>query len=244
MKNQIKILILLFCFPFINFAQEEEDGPDYAVVELNYMKAKPGSEMKFVEAVKKHNAKYHPDGPYDATLFYIRTGNDAGWYVWAMGGFTYTDLDGAPGAGAHRDDWAKSVAPHVEEYGPVEMWKYNGKLSVNDGKPQAFQTLWFMDITRGEYYRFNSLMEKVHKVFEAEEDEMHVWNNQFTQDDGRDVVISWPFAKWADLDEDDGSMKEKYDEEFGKGAWDDMLEEWEDVIASMKQEVWMRVPEN
>jgi hypothetical protein len=211
------------------------------MVELNYMKAKPGMEMKFVEAAKKHNAKYHPDGPYDATMYYIRTGHDAGWYVWAMGGFTFTELDDAPGRGAHRDDWAKNVAPYVAEYGPIEMWRYNAKLSVNDGEPSAMQTLWFMDIARGEYYRFKSFMEDVQAIFDEKEDEMHVWNNVYNQDDGRDVAIVWPFDKWADLDEDDWKMKEAYDEKYGEGSWENALEEWEDFIEGNIQEGFGRL---
>lgn len=245
MKNQIRILILLFCFPLLNFAQDDDDSQDYAMVELNYMKAKPGMESKFVQAVKKHNASYHADGPYEATLHYIRTGNDAGWYVWAMGTFTYTDLDNAPGAGAHQDDWSKTIAPYVQEYGPIEMWRYNDKLSVSNEESESLETIWFMDIERGEGYRFRAFMEKVKKVFEDKDDEMHVWNNQYSQDDGREVAIVWPFAKWADLDDDDDwTMKEAYDEEYGEGAWDNALEEWEDVVAGMTQEVWMRIPKD
>ena len=245
MKNSISILILLFCLPLINFAQEEEsDKPDYAMVELNYMKTKVGMEMKFVEAVKKHNAKYHPEGPYDASLFYIGTGNEAGWYVWAMGAFTYSDLHNAPGAGEHRDNWAKTIAPYVEEYGRVEMWRYNEKLSTTDGDSEPLETIWWIDIESGEYYRFKAFMEDVQEIFDEKGDEMHVWNTQYSQNDGRDVAIVWPFDKWSDLDEEDWNMEEAYDEKHGKGSWDNALEEWDDFIKSNKQEVWMRVPKD
>lgn len=246
MKNSIRILVLLFCFPLFNFAQDEEsDGPDYAMVELNYMKVKPGMEMKFVEAVKIHNAKYHAgDGPYGASLFYIRTGQDAGWYVWAMGTFTYSDLDDAPGAGAHRSDWAKNIAPYVVEYGPIEMWRYNEKFSSSDGDSEMMQILWFLEIQRGEYYRFKAFMEKIHAIFDEKNEDMHVWMNQYNQEDGRDIAISWPFDKWSDLDEEDWNMKEAYDEKYGEGSWENALEEWEDFVESNIQEVWMRVPED
>lgn len=246
MKNRIKILVLLFCLPLFTFAQEEEgDAPDYFMVELNYMKAKPGMESKFVAAVKKHNAKYHPDGPYNSNLDYIRTGQDAGWYVWSMGTLTYSDLDGAPGSGEHQDDWAKSVAPYVLEYGPIEMWKLNTDLSVSDGDSEPLESVWILEIEDGEYYRFKAFMEKIHKIFEAKEDEMHVWTRQHNQDNGRDVAIVWPFDKWSDLDkEEEWTMKEAYDEEYGSGSWENALEEWEDFVKGNKQAVWMRIPKD
>ncbi len=246
MKNRIKILVLLFCLPLFTFAQEEEsDAPDYSIVELNYMKAKPGMESKFVAAVKKHNAKYHPDGPYNSNMDYIRTGQDAGWYVWSMGTFTYSDLDGAPGAGDHQNDWAKSVAPYVQEYGPIEMWRLNTELSVFDGDSEPLETVWILEIEDGEYYRFKAFMEKIHVIFEAKEDEMHVWNREHNQDNGRDVAIVWPFDKWSDLDvEEDWTMKGAYDEEYGEGSWKNALEEWEDFVKSNQQAVWMRIPKD
>lgn len=244
MRNPAKILLLLFCFPLFLMAQDDGEKPDYAMVELNYIKVKPGMEMKFVQAVKNHNSKYHPDGPYDASLFYIRTGNRAGWYVWAMGTMTYTDLDGAPGAGAHRDDWAKNIAPLVEEYGPIEMWRYNDKLSSSDGDSEAMEVLWFLDITWGEFYRFKAFMEKVQPIFDEKNEDMHVWMNQYNQMDGRDVAISWPFDKWADMDEDDWNMEEAYDEKYGEGSWDNAMEEWKDFVEGNVQEVWMTVPED
>ena len=245
MKNQLKILLLLFSFSLVSFAQDDGgEAPDYVMVELNYMKAKPGMESKFVEAVKKHNAKYHPEGPYDASLFYIRTGSDAGWYVWAMGGMTFTDLDGAPGSGEHQDNWAKTIAPYVQEYGPIEFWRYNKKLSHSNGKAEPLEILWFVDIESGEYYRFKNLMEDIQAIHASKDDEMQVWNNSFNQGDGRDVAIAWTLDSWSDLDKEDWSMKEAYDEEYGEGSWENALEEWDDIIEKVKREVWMRVPEN
>ena len=201
-------------------------------------------EMKFVEAVKKHNAKYHTEGPYNANLFYIRSGSDAGWYVWAMGTMTFTDMDGAPGAGEHRDNWSKTVAPYVQEYGPIEFWRYNKDLSNSDGDGEGMEILWFLELERGDYYRFKAFMEKVHKVQEAAGEEMHIWNNSFNQGDGRDVAISFPFAKWADLDDNEWRIDKAYDEEYGEGAWENALEEWEDFVVGMSEEVWMTVPKD
>ncbi len=240
MKILTKVLIALLCAPMLLFAQEEEPAK-YGMVAVEYIKVKVGMEKKFVAAVKSHNQKYHADAPYQSSLFRVATGSEAGWFVWTMGMMTFTDFDGAPGEGAHADDWRKTIAPYVEEYGRSEFWKHSDELSYSDGDSEPLQTLWLLDIKRGEYYRFKAFMEKVAKVHQNKKEEMHVWTNQFTEGDGRDVSITWPIDKWADLDNEDWKMKDEFDKEYGEGAWDDALEEWEDVVEGVSQKVWERI---
>ena len=146
----------------------QEDGDDgesdelkYMMVELNYIRPKIGSEKVFIEAVKKHNAKYHTEAPYTGFLWYIRTGENAGWFVWGMGPLIFSDLDDAPGEGAHMEDWAKSVAPHVAQYGHVENWVYKDAWSYSDGKSNAKQIVWIMDIQDGKRDQFDAFMKSV-----------------------------------------------------------------------------------
>ncbi len=239
MKNLTKTLIALLCAPMLLFAQEEE-STKYNMVVAEYIKVKVGMEAKFVEAVKKHNAKFHTKAPYASSLFRVSTGNEAGWFIWTMGTMTFTDVDGAPGSGAHADDWTKTIAPYVEEYGRSEYWRLNEKLSSFDDDSEPLQTVWFLDVKRGEYYRFKAFMEKVAKIHQNKKEEMHVWMNEFNQADGRDVAVTWPMDKWADLDSDDWKMKDEFDKEYGEGAWENALEEWEDVVEGVVQEVWER----
>ena len=230
----IKMFFLgAFILPFLLQAQDS-----YRMVELSYMKAKPGMAQKFEAAVKAHNAKYHKEGAYEASLYSIATGNEAGWYVWTMGPCTFTDLDGRPDEGGHADDWAKNVDPYVEEYGRVEYWRWNEKLSfrkANDNK--MIQILW-LDLERGEYYRFKNFMEKIQAIHEKMDDGIAVYNNQFNQNDGRDVAIVWSMANWAEMDKEDWKMSEEYEKAYGEGSWDLALEEWEDCVAGMTSEVW------
>ena len=240
MKNLTKFLTALLCAPMLLFAQEE-DASKYSMVNAEYIKVKEGMEEKFVAAVKSHNAKFHAEAPYQSSLFRVTTGNEAGWFIWTMGTMTFTDLDDAPGQGAHADDWRKTIAPYVEEYGRTEFWRLNEKLSSFDNDSEPMQTVWFLDVKRGEYYRFKAFMEKVAKIHKDQKDEMHVWMSQFNQGDGRDVAITWPFDKWADLDTDDWKMKEEFEKEYGEGSWDDALDEWDDIVEGVVQEVWERV---
>ncbi len=239
MKKLAVLLIALMCTPIMSYAQEEKEKD--ILVELTYMLPKIGMEKKFVEAVKAHNAKFHPDGAYNSQLFYIEVGHEAGWFVWAMGTFTYTDLDGAPGQGEHADDWAKRVAPYVAEYGRTEIWEYAKGLSNSNGKDEPMQSLWVLDIESGEYYRFKSFMEKVKKIHEDKNEEIQVWFNQFDTGENRDVALSFSMENWASLDKDDWKMSEAFDAEYGEGAWENALKEWRAVVASRTQAIWQDV---
>lgn len=240
MRKLAFIMIGLFCAPI--FLMSQEDAPQKSrLVELDYIKPKIGMEQKLEDAIKAHNSKYHPDGPYSADLDYIGTGNEAGWYVWSMGLFSYTEYDNAPGKGEHSADWAKRVAPYVEEYGRTELWKHSSKLSNPKEGTNPMLSLWILDIERGEWYRFKAFMEKVVAVHKKMDEEINVWTNEYSQNDGRDVAITWPMDSWGMIDQDDWKMKEEFDKEYGEGAWDNALEEWKDVVVGMKSEVWYNV---
>jgi len=232
-----KILTLALCLPFLLSAQE--DSKKYRAVELSYMKAKIGMEAKFEAAVKAHNAKYHKEGAYESELYAIATGSETGWYVWTMGGFTFTELDGRPGEGAHQDDWDKTIAPLIAEYGRVEYWRMNSELSArNDDDDETMIQIWWLDVTRGDYYRFENIVKNVAAIHKKMNSQMSVYGNEFNQNDGRDVAIVWPLKNWAEMDDDSWKMKDEYEKENGAGSWQRLLEEWQDVIAGNVQEVW------
>lgn len=235
MKALKLFMVALFSLPLILTAQDEAK---YGMVELSYMKAKIGMEDKFVAAVKKHNEKYHKEGVYEATLYSIATGDDAGWFVWAMGPLTFTDLDNSPGEGDHMDSWQKNVAPYIADYGRVEYWRWNEKLSNWKESDEKMINIWWMDLENGEYYRFKAFMEEVAPIFKEQDDEMNVYNNQFRKTGGRDVAIVWPMENWASMDEEGWNMKEEYEKKYGEGTWENALEEWDDFIAAMSGEVW------
>lgn len=232
-----KILTLALCLPFLLAAQD--DSKKYREVELSYMKAKVGMEAKFEAAVKAHNEKYHKEGVYSSELYAIATGSETGWYVWTMGGFTFTELDGRPGEGAHQTDWDKNVSPYVAEYGRVEYWRMNADLSARtDADDETMLQIWWLDVKRGDYYRFKKVMSGVSAIHKKMKSEMSVYDNEFTQNDGREVAIVWPLKNWADMDDDSWKMKEEYEKENGEGTWQLLLEEWRDVVKGNVQEVW------
>jgi len=241
MKTLKILLIWMICIPLVMTAQEEEEDSKYAMVEITYMKPAKGMAKKMEDAIKKHNEKYHSEGAYSSSVWHIMSGNEAGWYVWGMGPLTYTDMDNAPGPGEHMEDWNKNVDPYVSEYGRTEYWRLNDKMSVSDGDSEDWETIWFMDIEWGKYYRFMDFLEKIHEIQAEKDEEMHVYMNQFSQSDGRDVAFVWPFDSWADLDNEEYNMMEAYNEKHGPMAWANAMKDWEDFNNRMQQEVWRRV---
>ena len=235
----VVVLISALLLTSIGYSQEMENK-SYKMVELSYMLPKIGMEKAFVKAIKEHNNLYHKEGAYAAQLDYITTGKDAGWYVWGMGSITFTDLDKRPGKGAHADDWDKKVSPLVTKYGRVEYWKMNDKLSYGTatGK-EKYETIWILDIKRGDYDRFKAFMAKVKEAYIKKGGDMYaVYDNQFREGDGRDVAIVWPINSWADMDKDDGGIKKTYEEINGEGSWDNAMKEWMDYTVGMISQVW------
>ncbi len=243
-----KLFALLVCaglfMPLALFAQDEEDN-SYQMVELTYMNAKMGKSDAFEKAVKAHNEKYHKEGPHQSWLDVIVTGPHTGTYVWGMGPCMMSDLDNRPGKGAHDDDWKKNVEPHIEGYGMTEYWEFNDKLSFSteDFEPGTSEVyaIWWLDINRGEYYRFKRLMADVQEAYaKANERTMHVYNNMFINGGGRDVALVWPRKNWTAMDED-WNLSKVFDEVHGEGSWDLMIEEWEECVKEVKREVWNSV---
>lgn len=238
-KNYVfaSILLVSLLFSTSNIAQEKET---YGMAELSFMMPKVGMETAFENAVKEHNNMYHKDGPYKASLDKIITGKQAGWYAWLMGPCTFTDLDKRPVSAAHDKHWDDKVTPTIAKYGSNEYWKHNPKLSYQSGSEGAkLEEIWFLDLKRGDYYRFKELMTKIKGAFEKKGDgHMHVYENQFGENNGRDVAVVWGMNGWSDFDKDNGGIKKEYEEMNGEGTWQNAMDEWEEITESIVRQVW------
>jgi hypothetical protein len=238
MKTKMNLIaVLLMCcmlFSTSMLAQEK-----YNMVEITFMMPKIGMENSFENAVKEHNGLYHKEGPFKGSLDYITTGKQTGWYVWIMGPCTFTDLDNKPSSDAHNKHWEQKVAPTVAKYGSTEYWKHNPKISYKSGTETIkYEEIWFIDIKRGDSYRFNAFMEKIKAAFEKKgEGEMQVYENQFNEENGRDIAIVWGVGNYAGFDKN-GSIKKEFEEINGEGSWDSALDEWEEFTVSVTSQLW------
>ena len=66
---------------------------------------------------------------------------------------------------------------------------------------------------------------------------MHVYDNQFNENDGRDIAIVWGMDKWSELDED-SSIKDIYEEINGEGTWQNAMDEWTEITESIVRQMW------
>lgn len=233
-----QLLIVIFLMSLnIPIVLSQDDDKTYQMYESIYILAKQGAADNFENGVKEHNEMYHAEEPYTAWLDAIVTGPKTGWYVWMMGPCMFSHLDDRP-AGEHDDHWAEKVTPHVQKVSNIEYWRMSADLSYRaEGDSSMMAEVWYVDVARGEYYRFKSLMEKVQAAFEKQaKGSMMVFNSSFNGGNGRDVAIVWPFQNWAALDDDD-SIKEPFEELYGEGSWQNLLDEWEEVAEEVVSEV-------
>jgi hypothetical protein len=239
MKKQYILLAALLCIGTLVSAQTSTPAP-VQVVEMMYLIPKRGMEEKFETAVKAHNQKFHPDGPYVAGLRKVEYGKMSGWYVWIFGPTTYSSIDTRPDKeNGHAADWDATVDPLVEKYGTSELWNYNSDLSFGMDllKKANFAEFWKVDLKPGEYYRFKGIAEKVRKASEAVGTmSFVVLENQIHQTNGSDVGLAWSFNSFKEWSEDAGMMA-AFEKIYGQGTWQNMLNEWRDIVVDYDVEI-------
>jgi hypothetical protein len=236
-KKALLLTMVVFC-AFVLFAQDKEEKKA-TVVESVYILPKKGMAKEFEKAVKSHNQKFHPEGDHVAGLRRVDYGDMAGWYVWIMGPTTYEALDTRPmEEDGHADDWKKNIDPLVQKYGPVNLWNYNSKLSsgMDILKKSRHYEVWGIFIKRGQYYRFEAIAEKLQKTSEKLGYAFLVFNNPLHTLKSPDVAMVWNFGSYADWAKDIGFKKE-FEKQFGKGSWQNMFDEWLDIVEDYNGEL-------
>jgi hypothetical protein len=220
-------------------AQPAPDAPA-TVVETMYLLPKKGMEDKFEAAVKVHNAKFHPGGPFVAGLRKVEYGDKAGWYVFVYGPTTYENLDNRPAkANGHADDWSNNVEPLVETYGTTTLWNLNKDLSFGFDilQKSKYYELWMVQLKRGEYDKFKAIAEKLRKAYESlGMGAFVVFDNPLHTANGADVGLIWSFntyKEWAD----DPGPKAAYEKLYGAGSWQQMIAEWRDIYVDYNAEI-------
>lgn len=239
MKNTLFFAVMMLFIVTGVVAQTAAEAPQL-VVETMYILPKRGMEEKFENALKAHNNKFHPAGPYVAGLRKVEYGDKAGWYVFVYGPTTYDKLDSRPAKeNGHADDWSTNVDPLIEEYGSTSLWNYNSSLSYGFdllGKSKYYE-VWTVDIERGQYYRFKALVEKLLKAHESiGKGAFLVFNNPLHQADGPDVGLVWSFDSYKEWNDDMG-LQAAVEKLYGKGSWQNLMDEWMDILVDYNSEI-------
>lgn len=233
----IGVLIIACLFNFELSAQKMVE--DYSMVFTLSMTPVRGQEKALKEALKMHNEKFHKEGKFAAWVQEVLTGQSAGDYVWLMGPSMFRDYDNRPEIAGHDGDWQTNIDKMVEKYGPSEYWKKDGKLSFtpeNEGDNKYTQ-VWILDIAKGQWLKFNSLMEKILAVNKKRGEGMNIYTNEFSSGDGRDVALVWGIKSWSEMDIDD-PLKNHYEAMYGKDSWAKFLEDWFASVDKVSQALW------
>ena len=237
----MKKIILLLSVIWIagsSFAQQSASVP--MVVESMALMPKRGMEDKFEAAVKAHNLKFHPDGPYVAGLRKVEYGPRAGWYVWVHGPAPYESLDKPfSKESGHDQDWSATIDPLVETYGASYYMNYNADLSfgLDILKKSKHYEVWAVTLKPKQYYRFKSLIEKLKNVYASEgKTAFIVLENNLHGKDMPDVALIWSFDTYAGWQNDPGP-KAAYEKLNGAGSWQSAMDEWMDMIVDYNSEI-------
>ena len=239
MKSIIPMAIVALFFISSAIAQTSDEKPTN-VVETTLILPRLGMEDKFAAALKAHNLKFHPAGPYLAGLQRIEYGEKSGWYVWFFGITTYAALDTRPlKENGHADDWAKTIDPLVQTYGEISLYDYNPDLSFGLDilrKSAHFET-WSVQLKSGQYYRFKAIAGKLKKTYESMAiNAFIIFDKPLHTSKTGDVGILWSFNTYAEWAKDTGTKK-AYEKLFGDGSWQQMLDEWNDIVVDYNAEI-------
>lgn len=222
MKKNVLLACLIAFVYSASFAQT-----DYLQFEVLSMTPKLDKIDLFKKAMAAHNKKYHATAPYKASVAEILTGPNSGDYVWVMGPTTWTQMDGAPGAGEHIIDWEKNINPLCESIGEMSYWRdvkdarydAEGSATFNKSAMRAYRVL------PGQMDRYLEQMKKVAEVYRKKK-----YPGSFSvativgATTGNNAVSFTNFEKWSWYDR--GVILSKdFDEIHGAGAWTRFLEE-------------------
>jgi hypothetical protein len=239
MKRNLILMLITVLFVVNGFAQTNTGSTPMAIENM-YLLPKKGMEDKFEAAVLAHNKKYHPDGPYVAGLRKIEYGEKAGWYVWVFGPTSYSSIDTRPTKeNGHDLDWSSTIDPLVETYGTSTFWNYDVDLSYGWDilKKSKYIETWGVDLKPGQMYRFKALAEKLRKVYESLGNSAFlVLENNVHTTGGADVALVWSFNSFDEWQKDNGPM-EGYEKIYGKGSWQQLMDDWKDMIVDYNSEI-------
>lgn len=204
---------------------------DYTQLEVMSVTPKADKMDLFKKGMAAHNKKYHPAGPYHASVSTTVTGPGTGEYTWVMGPVTFSQLDSRPGKGEHDLDWEKNVAAFSES-GPVSYWRQNKDISY---QPEGVAVLpkgriRYNYVLPGQMDRYVEQLKKVVAVYKSKKYKrsFSLWTHYGATRDANAVTIN-NYANWAGFD-DTGNFVKDFDEVHGAGAFALFLEDLERCI--------------
>lgn len=195
--------------------------------------------------MRKHNATYHKENPYRATVYNITTGPNSGKILWQMGPMKYSHNDSRPSEGGHDTDWRDNVMPYIKKMHTVEYWKADDDLnntSMLDGDDAKYPIFFvrYAEVEKGHSSSIKPFFKMVSETIKAM-DGVNPWGlyyNEFRQGDlGRHIATVGFYKNWAEFDEDN-SFKETFLKVHGEDSWDPFIDMGDRTFSNSWDEIW------
>jgi hypothetical protein len=202
------------------------------------------------ENMRNHNATFHKDGPYKATVYNISTGPNAGNIIWEMGPMMYKHNDSRPSEGKHDEDWRDNVMPYIKKMHTVEYWKADDKLNntgMLDGDDSKYPSLFFRyaEVADGQSTSsINMFYKMISETIKAMEgvNPWGIYYNEFRQGDlGRHIAGVGFYKNWAEFD-NDRNFKKIFEKVHGEENWQAFLDMENQLFTNTWDEIWVYNP--
>lgn len=198
------------------------------------------------ENMRKHNQKYHKEGPYTASVYNITTGPDTGKMVWIMGPLKYSHLDARPAEGGHDEDWRDNIMPYIKKTQQGEYWEGDVELSNTamltedvSAHPILFTRYW--EVRPGNGFGVERHFKMVSETIKAMSGE-HPWGiyyNEFRQGNiGRHIATVSFHKSWTDF-EKPWKFREAFDKVHGASAWNAFTRNSDATFENEWDEIWV-----
>ena len=242
-RSITSLMIVAMVFGTMTTINAQESSAKYQMWE-SIMLTPDNTKLKILgENMRKHNQKYHKDGIYEANVYNITTGPNAGRIIWNMGPITYSHLDGRPSAGGHDDDWRDNVMPYVKKMNTAEYWKEDAKLTntsmLDDSYPLLYVRYWEVNPDQG--YQVDHLLKQISETIKAMDgvNPWGVYDNEMRQGlkIGRHIATISFMKNWADMDVDRG-FKKTFLKVHGENSWNAFNEGMGDAFSNSWDEIW------
>ncbi len=225
---------------------------DYVQYETIYLKPDTEKLATFSQNMKAHNDRYHSEAPYNASVWRVASGPDAGWLVWVMGPSTFSHMDNRPESAAHDEDWASNILSNIDDMGTIEYWRLDQDLSVVTGESLPNLYIRYYKVNNEMSFLLGDVMAKMSATRKAmPEGRQWAWyNNMFQQGDlGRHFASITPFASWSELDNgmdldpsSPGSFRPTFEGLYGAGAWTPYSRSLGEVFEDSHTAIWVLMP--
>ncbi len=233
-----RLLVILTMVPLIAMAQEMQ-GPIFMNIMMTPHPEKIGA---FEAGLAAHNKKYHANGAGTVSVFWVASGKNSGKYIWSMGPTAWTALDDVSNYDdVHTADWNNNVAANALPEMETNYWK-NDLAHSNFSKDFNLKNLsiFMVDIKRFKQMEFNSILDKVYKVFKTKDPDQQwgAYYNELPNMEGKDFV-------WVDFFDSSSWMGQEdkfpqwYEEVHGAGSFASFLKDVDAATNGDLGELWI-----